>query len=68
MYCVYWTYRTTGDIDCFRTDNLKDALIECEVARKQNFAFVTMVSENPNQVGKKGVADPDANYDWPKRR
>jgi hypothetical protein len=39
-----------------------------EKIRAKGFKYVTMGHENPNMVGKQGVAAPDANYDWPKRR
>jgi hypothetical protein len=63
MYCVYG-YGTPARLH----EDLTDALNDCEALRKAGVAFVTMAHENPNMVGKQGVAAPDANYDWPKRR
>jgi len=31
-------------------------------------SFVTLCSENPNSVGRPGVADPPPDYAWKKRR
>lgn len=52
-----------------------DALGHAEVLRNSNHRFVTMVSENPNQIGKMGVDSvidgklpSGEDYTWKKRR
>lgn len=52
---------------------MTDAMKFMEELRKeqregQPIGFVTMSSENPNSVGLAGAADPDASYNWTKRR
>ena len=73
MFKVYWSLddNTPKSADY---DELKDALRVCETLRRQGYVFVTMVSENPNVVGKPGVDSikngicPDGiPYDWNKR-
>ena len=56
-------------------EHMADALKKTQELRNSGATFVTMVSENPNQVGKNGVdavADgmlPDGTkYTWMKRR
>jgi hypothetical protein len=56
-------------------EKLNDALLFSSWMRTCNATFVTMVSENPDSVGKSGVDEivngklPDGtNYEWKKRR
>lgn len=73
MYCVYWMYKGY-DMEKHESrhqfqDELKDALHICEVLRNdRNCCFVTLVSENPNSVGKPGVDVTGPDYNWTKRR
>lgn len=74
MYKVYWTDFTNTPQGIY-TSTLKGALRISEEKRKEGFTFVTMVSEDPNSIGKPGVDSvengvlPDGNtYDWKKRR
>lgn len=71
MFKVYWTY--AGEAHSRDFENLSEALKECETLRQADRSFVTMVSENPNSVGKPGVDSivdgktPDGEkYDWNK--
>lgn len=71
MFKVYWTYANEAHSRDF--ENLSEALKECETLRQAGRSFVTMVSENPNVVGKSGAAGvvdgklPDGSkYDWTK--
>lgn len=73
MYCIYWT----DGIDPRSTTvfELTEALQISESKRKSGHRFVTMVSENPNQVGGSGVDSvvdgklPDgSDYTWKMRR
>ena len=75
MFKVYYT--DPVDQKCYSWDspNLTDALYITEVFRKKGMSFVTMVSEDPNSVGKPGVDAilegvlPDGHsYSWRKRR
>ena len=54
MYRIYWTDEL--DTAC-STDirQLNNALVYCELLRKQNKAYVTMVSDYADMVGKPGV-------------
>jgi hypothetical protein len=78
MFVVYWL---EGDGDgpqpgfqSFDSTEMSNALKLMESLREQqrtgarNIAFITMCSENPDAVGKPGVADPHADYNWTKRR
>jgi hypothetical protein len=74
MYKIYWTdHKNTAQ--GIYTSTLQGALRICEEKRREGFSFVTMVSENPNSVGKPGVDAvengkcPDGvDYTWKKRR
>lgn len=73
MYMVYWSEAGAPCGETFPSDCLSDALAFAESQRRRQrageaVAFVTLVSENPDQVGQSGVADPDAGYAWVKRR
>ena len=74
MFKVYWM-----DLDGIPMDrdfdDMKDALDWTQTMRDAGRSFVTMVSENPNSVGKPGVDSvvngvlPDGSeYSWKKRR
>ena len=76
MFKVYYTdsNNVAHSLD-FSNDHMKEALVATQDLRDRNFSFVTMVSENPNVVGKAGVDAvingklPDGStYDWKKRR
>ena len=74
MFKVYWTVLETNEAYSRDFDNLSDSLKECEALRQAGRVFVTMVSENPNHVGKTGVSAvkdgilPDGSkYDWTKK-
>ena len=74
MFKVYWTdFKNTPQ--GIYTNTLQGALRISEEKRREGFTFVTMVSENPNSVGKPGVDNvaagklPDGeDYTWMKRR
>jgi hypothetical protein len=74
VFKVYWT-----DYDdkpqALYVMGLNKVLKITEDLRKQGYTFVTMVSEDPNSVGKPGVDEivegtlPDGGeYSWRKRR
>lgn len=76
QYMVYYTQvaadgsLASGGTQC---SQLTTALSTAEALRRRGFMFVTMVSENPNSVGKSGVDTvaggklPDGGaYDWNK--
>ena len=74
MYKVYVT-TPAGEVLGTEFVSMTVALSYAEVARKTHCRFVTMVSENPNQVGQMGVDSvengklPDgSDYTWKKRR
>ena len=74
MYKIYWTDFTNTPQGIY-TSTLQGALRISEEKRKEGFTFVTMVSENPNSVGRPGVDSvvdgvlPDGNaYTWKMRR
>lgn len=73
MYRIYWTHRNIAE--GMFTDSLTTALRICEEKRQAGYTFVSMVSENPDVVGKSGVDGiingklPDGEeYTWRKRR
>lgn len=74
MYKVYWTDFKNVSHGMY-TSTLSGALRISEEKRKAGFTFVTMVSENPDVVGKQGVDAVDNGllpngdrYSWYKRR
>lgn len=75
MYKIYYTDELDQDRSQ-KADKLEDALkIVEELRQDDRHSFVTMVSENPNVVGRPGVDSvtdgklPDgSNYTWMKRR
>ena len=74
MFKIYWTDKEELTQGQFSAD-LNTALRLTEQLRKEGNSFVTMVSENPNSVGKPGVDTikdglcPDGvAYSWVKRR
>ena len=73
MYRIYWTDGNTAY--GIYTSSLPGALRICEEKRSKGYTFVTMVSEDPNSVGRPGVDSvedgqlPDGtDYTWRKRR
>lgn len=77
MYMVYWSeaHETglTPHAQSFASGAMRDALRLTETLRQRQLAgepvsFVTLCSENPNAVGRAGVADPPPDYEWRKRR
>jgi hypothetical protein len=73
MYKVYWS-GLDGTPYSKDFDKLGEALKESQDLRNMGRSFVTMVSEDPNQVGKSGVDAvvngklPDGSvYDWTKK-
>ena len=75
MFKVYYTDPVTGVSHGHELEILDEALRYAEVFRKLGMSFVTMVSENPNSIGKSGVDSikdgkcPDGvEYSWVKRR
>ena len=75
MYKIYFT-NEYGEARSYDEPTLSEALKTVEGLRKQTrYNFITMVSENPDCVGKQGVDSvvdgklPDGNdYEWKKRR
>ena len=72
MFKIYWT-RADGVPQSEDEELLTDALRTVKEKRDAGHAFVTMVAEDPNQVGKPGVdavaegKTPDGHvYDWSK--
>jgi hypothetical protein len=73
MHRVYWMDGATPRTEPFASDALAAALAFAESLRRRRrdgeaVSFVTIVSEDPEQVGEGGVADPAPDYDWVKRR
>ena len=74
MYKVYWT-GVVGGACSQDFGNLAEALAHSKYLRDTGRTFVTMVSEDPNSVGKPGVDSvidgvlPDGSiYEWKMRR
>lgn len=77
MYMVYWTEVDDGNAEPksrdFPSTEMSAAMQFMETLRKrqregEGICFVAMCSENPDSVGHPGVADPDPDYNWKKRR
>lgn len=80
MFKVYWTESCETDSLApaivteirsadFGAVQMGDALKLMEQLRANpHVSFVTMVSENPNSVGKPGVSEVGSDYNWTKRR
>lgn len=74
MFKVYWMSEL--DEACYQDfEDMSVALNWTEFLRSKGRTFVTMVSENPNSIGKPGVDAvvdgklPDGeDYTWKKRR
>mgnify|MGYP003345519328 CR=1 FL=1 len=75
MYKIYWTTPINNEAFSEDFDDMSLALERAKLLRESGRTFVTMVSENPNSVGKPGVDSvvdgilPDGNiYEWKMRR
>jgi len=77
VYMVYWSETIDDGIvlrwGSFPAGAMADALAFTETLRRRQsrgepVSFVTLCSENPNSVGRPGVADPPPDYAWKKRR
>jgi hypothetical protein len=69
MFRVYFTQDRRAYYCDFPADKMSDALSYMETLRKdENNSFVTFCSENPQSVGKPGVAEVGSDYNWTKRR
>ena len=73
MFKIYYTDPVSGDSHGHELESLTEALRYAEGFRKLGMIYVTMVSENPDSVGKAGVDSivdglcPDGvAYDWNK--
>lgn len=74
MYKVYWTAED-GQARSEDYVEMIEALTRVNHMRTVDMAYVAMVSENPNQVGKMGVDSVEdgklpngEDYTWKKRR
>lgn len=74
MYKIYWTDSSNTSQGIY-TSTLIGALRICEEKRSAGYTFVTMVSEDPNSVGRPGVDSVEDGqlpngeaYTWRKRR
>jgi len=74
MYKIYWT-RADGQACSKDYIEMMEALTQTNHLRSIGLTYVTMVSENPNNVGKMGVDSitdgklPNGeDYLWKKRR
>lgn len=77
MYMVYWTEEAEGAAvprsKLFSSEQLVAVMNFTEALRTRQrggelISFITMCSENPNSVGRAGVAETGADYQWKKRR
>lgn len=77
MFRVYWTEQQEQAVQIhfkdFEMSSMCEALEFMESLRSlqqagQVIRHITMSAENPNSIGKLGVADPPADYQWKKRR
>lgn len=69
MFKVYWTTADGTHSKDFKMTELNLVLDFMNTLREDvDISFVTMCSQNPNQVGKMGVAEAGSEYSWTKRR
>lgn len=74
MFRVYWTVTFDEDTHLPRYEDFgQDELIKVldfmkDLRDNDDISFVTMVSQNPNSVGKPGVDTVKEGYNWRKRR
>jgi hypothetical protein len=80
MFRVYWTEHEVVETPvskvCFQDFELQEMTkalqfaesLRCRQRSGDTIRHITISSENPDSVGKSGVADPPANYTWKKRR
>jgi hypothetical protein len=77
MYMVYWTVvendESTARAEPFGSHDMAGAMRLMEELRARQRAgeairFIALSSENPESVGPAGVAEPDPDYQWKKRR
>jgi hypothetical protein len=66
MFKVYWT--VIGQTYGQEFEDMTQALNQCQSLRNSGARFVTMCSENPDNVTKMGVAETGSDYNWKKRR
>lgn len=68
MFKVYWTdplgNNKGKEFECM----IKALAFTQELRNVHQRRFVTMVSENPDNVTKMGVSDVNTDYNWKKRR
>jgi len=71
VHRIYWT---EGDLSNFESfEEIDKALKLCEKLRQDRIAgrsisFIAMSSENPDATHLDGVAAPNSDYEWEKRR
>ena len=66
MFKVYWTH---GDqVYGQEFADMTEALNRCQELRNSGRRFVTMCSEQPNNVTLMGVSEAGPDYNWKKRR
>lgn len=75
MYKVYWTTPVGNEVHSEDFDDMAQALTATQFHRSLGRRFVTMVSENPDSVGRPGVDSvidgvlPNGDvYEWKMRR
>jgi hypothetical protein len=56
MYKIYWTNPETDAASSVNEDDLNETLKLMSRLRELGYTFVTMVSEDPNMVGKQGAS------------
>jgi len=68
MFKVYWTDLIGNSIGR-QFDDMSEALkFAQELRNSHHRKFVTLCSENPDNVTKMGVAETGSDYNWKKRR
>lgn len=65
-YCVYYMDELRPQAEFF--DDLLQALEYSRVIRDKGYKYVSLVSEDPDNVTKMGVSGAPIDYNWTKRR
>jgi hypothetical protein len=68
VFKVYWTGSDEKAYGKEFTDMSKALNFAQELRNNHQRQFVTMCSENPDNIGKMGVAEAGSDYNWKKRR
>ena len=62
MYRIYYTDPKTMEAGAINSISLHNAIVSCELFRKNGYLYVTMVSDYQDMVGKPGAQGAGSEY------